>query len=480
MTHPHERPDAPELPEGHGPYLHATALLIMVLAFLTSVVAYLETKADNAEARADRKARVEMLGTVKARNQHSLTWDVRLAASGGIGVWQDFTLDDPTAGAKLTLQAFIAREAAIARQADAAMTKDSVLEADASNHDADVAFYLRQESATAYAHERDAHTSQVARYVTVITDLAIALFLLGLVATLPHQARPFFIGISGAIAVGAVAWSAYIASAGAAEPDMAAIKPYAAGRAALDAANSRLCPGAASDYRVALNALSRAVARRPDYETAYAARGEARIGLALCAGATRELANAEGDLERATQGDPRDASAWNDLAVAHWWQGELGQALVAVTSAWEIDGEDPSINFNLLEGLAVLPDEHDAYRDQLAGYRQLLDRLGVAAAFELDSAFADLNDSAAAWFASGPESRLGVRAGLRQVCTDLVAAVPSLNIRRTAVDCGSLGAWESIPTFKRVNDGARNTARAADGSPRERLPESPPPLRASS
>ena len=110
------------------------------------------------------------------------------------------------------------RERAIARRADAAIARDAVLRADASTLASEAAFYRHEETAKSYAHQRDAHTSQVARYVTVITDLAIALFLLGLVSTLPVPARPYFIGVAGATAVGAVVWSAYISSAGAPGP----------------------------------------------------------------------------------------------------------------------------------------------------------------------------------------------------------------------------------------------------------------------
>jgi tetratricopeptide (TPR) repeat protein len=480
MTHIPERPDAPELPEGHGPYLHTATLLIMVIAFLTSGVAYLETKADNAEAVADRMARVEMLGTVSARNQQSLAWDMRLAASGAIGNWRQMTVPHSIAGSAAGLQAFIVRQRAIAQRADAAIARDAVLRADASTLASEAAFYRHEETAKSYAHQRDAHTSQVARYVTVITDLAIALFLLGLVATLPVQARPYFIGVAGATAVGAVVWSAYISSAGAPGPNRAAIGQYATGRAALDAGQGRLCPGSAANLRTAIDAFSRAVAHRPDYEVAYVARGEARTSLALCTGQTQELANAEVDLDRATREDPHDATAWNDLAVAHWWQGDFREALAAVASAAAIDPEDPAISFNLLEGLAVLPGERVAYREQVTVYVELLHDLGGAAAFELDSTFEDLNGSAGAWFASGPSSLPSVRDGLRHVCTDLVAAMPSLHIQSAGVRCDLLGAWDPVPTFKRVKDGSRNAVDAAASRPGARIVESTPPVRASS
>jgi tetratricopeptide (TPR) repeat protein len=187
--------------------------------------------------------------------------------------------------------------------------------------------------------------------VTVITDFAVALFLLGLVATVPRRARLAFLGFATLLALSAVGWAAHIATDRVEAPNLRAIHAYAAGEVALDT-------------KTEIAAYSKAIRLKEDYYDARLGRGQTYDDLGKYGAAVP-------DLSRATELDPTDFAAWNGLAEAHWGQHQYDAARDSIEHAAKLNPNDPTTAFNKVEVLLVGSDEA-AYSKQLGHLRKAL------------------------------------------------------------------------------------------------------------
>jgi tetratricopeptide (TPR) repeat protein len=346
VTHHAEHlPERPELPEGQEWVVRAAALLIMLVGFFGAAAVYLETRASNRESTADRNAKVQVLkSTESAMESSSRSGLANLARR----LREDAHRQQNTWWRGTRVGADYARAEAAAWEAVGnAVRRDPQLKKATGTQAADEEAVVKTQAANAYEAERDERTSQARRFVTVITDFAVALFLLGLVATVPRRARMPFLAFASLLALSAVGWAGYIASDRVDSPNMPAIKAYAAGEVAFD-------------VNTEVAAYSKAIELKEDYYDARLARGRTYLDLGRYSGAVA-------DLRRATQLDPRDFSAWNGLAEAHWWRREYDDALDSIERAARLDPNDPTTAFDKVEVLLVGSDA--------AGYSEQLDHL---------------------------------------------------------------------------------------------------------
>jgi Tetratricopeptide repeat len=345
-------PERPELPEGGDWVVRAAALLIMVVGFLGAAAVYLETRASNRESTADRRAKVEVLRSTESAMEsssraglstlaHRLRQDARrqeIVWSHGRGVGSGFAQAEATSWGAV---------------ADV-IRRDPQLNSASRTHAVEKESVVRTQMANALERERDGRTSQARRFVTVITDFAVALFLLGLVATVPRRARLPFLGFATLLALSAVAWAAHIASDRVETPNPQAIDAYATGEVALDS-------------KTEIAAYSKAIRLKEDYYDARLGRGQTYDDL----GRYRE---AIPDLSRATQIDSSDFAAWNGLAEAYWGQHQYDAARGSIEHAAKLNPSDPTTAFNKVEVLLIGSDEA-AYSKQLDHLRDVLSPL---------------------------------------------------------------------------------------------------------
>jgi tetratricopeptide (TPR) repeat protein len=403
MTHRPERVET-ELPAGSGEIERMVTLLILLVGLLAALAAFLETRASNQESRADGSAKFALLDRTGAA--------LDIASRGRVDELAHAVAADEGARAR----AFAAAggrsrdaraEAQAATRAHTAILTDATLTRDADVGHVWRALSVHDQLAKAYERERDGYTSQARRYITVITDLAVALFLLGLVPTVPAAARRPFLGIAMAISIFAIGWGIYIWTSGPAPPNRRAIEAFATGEAVPTWAGS-------------VPWYSRAIKLDPQFSDAYLGRATARLSL-------DDYRLAIGDYRRTTQLDSSNFDAWNGLAVGYWWRRDYRSALDAIQHAAELNPGNVTLTFNELEGTFVVFGETPTYRRLRETYiLDALRPLGQDGSMELWDDLAD--------FAGSTHNDPHLRPRLQQLCSDLVtAAVGRLGLQR-AVD----------------------------------------------
>ncbi|OFW52944.1 MAG: hypothetical protein A2V75_04710 [Actinobacteria bacterium RBG_16_70_17] len=219
----------------------------------------------------------------------------------------------------------------------------------------------------AYAAERSAWGAKGGQYVAVVTVLAVALFLLGLSRTSVAASSGSFLVWSGlAIAGVASIWGLTVLVRGVPPPSVEAIDAYVEGQTAL---GSVFAP---EDLERAEEAFTRALDARSDYSDAYFGRGLARGQLDFYRdGGPLGSEGARDDFGRVVELDPLNPVAWNNLAVAQFWLGDLDGAVGASRRGAGIGPDDPLANLNLAFFLLVDGDA-EGYEAQLAVARALL------------------------------------------------------------------------------------------------------------
>jgi hypothetical protein len=212
VNEPEQPGSADEVVEIADPLQRLVAVLIMVVTLIGAGVAFLQTQAGNRESVANRQAEAYAVRTLssfvtagRAFGQRDIALDLSNDPSAQ-SVYLDATA--ASGGPAAAYAAALSRayeEVSTSAGADAR----EVLGYDLAPADFE-RFYVDQYRPTyaaieyqkAYARERDGWGGKGSQYVTVITVLAVALFLLGLTLTVPSGARAPFLVMGTAVAPG--------------------------------------------------------------------------------------------------------------------------------------------------------------------------------------------------------------------------------------------------------------------------------------
>jgi tetratricopeptide (TPR) repeat protein len=361
-------PAAAPRDDGHQ---RRVAVLIMVVTLLGAIFAFLHTLASNRSAAATRssdEAAVEAMGalargagSIAEENQvfvlanEDATLAVSLAAWGG------------SAGADASAwgQGFLAMH-------DALLPYSDLSQPAYQNPDGSVNWsrfvdgtlspsYTAAEYQKAYAAQRDGWGSKAGVCVTVVTVLAVSLFLLGLSRTSVAAASGGLLaGVGTGLALVATLWGVAVFARPVEGPSPQAIAAFVEGGALFDAAQG------VGDLQQAEAAFTRAIEARPDYVDAYMGRGTTRFRLDLLAdGGPVGSVGARDDFAHALALDRLNSVAWGDLGAARFWLGDLRGAGEATRRALALDPDDLTFNLNLGLFLA-LSDGEAAYESQVA------------------------------------------------------------------------------------------------------------------
>jgi tetratricopeptide (TPR) repeat protein len=362
----------PPAPGSRGPIDPArwVAVLIMAVTLLGAVFTFLQTAASNHAAAAARRADAAAVATegeaVRAAERISAQWRI----------WTLFLEES-----QITVSLAGSGESAVAALAQgsyaAALATGSFAGFDLTGRFGEEWQQLFEQAwgpvtragefQKAYAAERSAWGTKRSQYVAVVTVLAVALFLLGLSRTSAAvSSGPVLVWSGLAVAGVASIWGLTVFVGKVAPPSTEAIDAYVEGQVAFGSAFE------VSDLERAAEAFTRALGARPDYSDAYFGRGLARSQLDFYRdGGPLGSEGARDDFARVVALDPFNPVAWNNLAVAQFWLGDLDGAVGAIRRAAGIGPDDPLANLNLALLLLVTGDA-EGYEAQLSVVRGIL------------------------------------------------------------------------------------------------------------
>jgi len=344
------------------------AVFIMVVSLLGAVFAFLQTAASNRAARAARRADTEAVETL-ARLAEAAT---RIAAENRI--WE-LAAEDGVVAAALAgadgeeapalVSAYYASRDALLAFTDLARPEYQVagggIDWPRFVQDSLAPSGLAAEYREAYAAQRDGWAAKGGTLVVVITVLAVALFLIGLSRTpVALASGVLLVGAGTALAAVAGVWGLVTFARPVAAPSPEAIEAYVEGQVAYFSASG------IDDLEIAEAAFTAAVAARPDYSDAYYWRAGVRL--------TLDFSRPEGpvgsegardDLARVVSLDPLNAVAWNDLAAARFWLGDLEGAVGAIRTSLRLDPGNLLANLNL-SAFLLLGGDTAGYESQMA------------------------------------------------------------------------------------------------------------------
>lgn len=361
---PAREPSAAESPDR----ARWVAVLIMVVTLLGAVFTYAQTSASNRSAAAARRsdaAAVEAEAeTVRAAGRISALWRIWVLTLEEGQAWASLSGSDT--GAFLA-PGFSAAAMATGSYAGFDVTGQWGTEYQRLYAETWAPAVRAGEFQKAFAAERGGWGAKGGQYVAVVTVLAVALFLLGLSRTsVAGASGPLLVWSGLAVAAVAAVWGLAVAAGSVASSSPEAIDAFVEGQIAFGSASE------AGQLQVAEEAFTRAIEARPDYSDAYFQRGYARAQLDfLQEGGPHGSAGARDDFARVVQLDSLNPVAWNNLAVAHFWLGDLARALAAVERAVEIAPGDPLANLNLAF-FRLLGGDEQGYEAQLAACGDLL------------------------------------------------------------------------------------------------------------
>ena len=183
-------------------------------------------------------------------------------------------------------------------------------------------------------------------YVTILTLLAVALFFLGLGASLSPVVRPYLAGAGAAFGLAAIAWTFLTWQSGVHETPQGAIEKVVEARQAISLAEGLGVVGEVTedleaDYRKAIEAADAALDLDPTYSAALLAAADARLALAgelrLSGGdpapTNALLTGARGGYEVYLKQKPGSYVVWGDLGWTTYLSGDSNRALEALDEA---------------------------------------------------------------------------------------------------------------------------------------------------
>lgn len=204
----------------------------------------------------------------------------------------------------------------------------------------------------------DQWSTKAASYVTILTLLAVALFFLGLAASLGRSSRPYLAGMGAALGLLALGWTAAVAVTDVHRtPDDAIEQVVVAYRELAQGASSltELTEENREHNLAAVEAADQAVAADPVYAEAQLIAAETRIALATAQylgpdgpdGQTQGLLDgADAAMVRYLALRPDDYSAWWNLGWARLLGGDAAGSLSATDEATALSPDHFTLYLN--------------------------------------------------------------------------------------------------------------------------------------
>lgn len=210
------------------------------------------------------------------------------------------------------------------------------------------ASYEETQFAKQYAVERDGWFRKGDTYIAVITVLAFGLFLLGLSSHIsPHALKPF-VWAAGVIALAATVWGGITFFRPVEEPTPEAIHHYVEARAAFSTGRT------AETLQRVIELAGGAIEKRDDYVDALLLRGSAYFDLDLLdPEGPQGSEEALDDFLEALEDSPSDSAATGNVGAVHFWLGNYEDSLEWTMKALELQPNDPVFLINRLEALVA-------------------------------------------------------------------------------------------------------------------------------
>lgn len=345
-------------------------LAVILVTLVTTLAAILAASAASSESVAQRDRQLSLAQAEVAELQASLS--TRAANQqhddGREAGWRAAFLrveaaqaTDPSVVAQLRAQATVAQSQAKAIEAALPAPPGSPLDAHIAALQIPVT--VADQTADARGQQSAGWLRNEDRYLSTISMLAVALFLLGLALTLSNRSTAKgFVVLALALLVVSGGRLAYIAAG----------SPQAPSAARRCATTSLKASTAICDYAQGLNAtnndqavklLGAAVQASPRYPAAWEALGDAESNV----GTRPSLARAERDYDQALElGFPEAAIVYNNVGYAQLLEGHLAASAASLDKALALDPRDEVT-------LASLAEERLAAHD-LPGAKRWLDR----------------------------------------------------------------------------------------------------------
>lgn len=357
----------------------AVAVMIMIVTLLGTVFAFLQSQANNEEARAAREAQNASLQSMVSVNEagRSIGRD-NLA----YGLWNDhewlrysYDLTASTGGPSATYARLVSEvEGAVSAELKqySVMLEDEDYALEDGTYDYALFYerlyapsYEAAEYNQQYATQRDAWGGKADAFVAVITVLAVALFLLGLSSTITPAVRKQFIVAGGVVAAVATIWGVATYAKGVQAPSPKAIDDYVAANVEVNTAED------VEDYEKAIALLDSAIEEREGYASAYLVRGNAYFNLDfLNPDGPQGSEEALADFNRALEYTPDDWVSIGNVGAVHYWLGNYKESLENTEKALALKPDDPVLSLNRVHALIGMDPERDI-SEELAGLREI-------------------------------------------------------------------------------------------------------------
>jgi tetratricopeptide (TPR) repeat protein len=353
--------DLEELPASDA-MKRAIATMVMTITLVGTVFAFLQSRANNMEARAARHsssaALESMASVIEAGNvigRDNLAYNL---ANDHLNLEFEYEFGD-----RVPLNAYTRSLSEVESSVAAEYNRFSELTTNpkykklevgqdylAFREDQYESSYEETEFAKQYAIERDGWFGKGETYIAVITVLAFALFLLGLSSHIsPHALKPF-VWAAGVIALVATVWGGTTFFRPVEEPTPEAIHHFVEGTQAFNTAQT------VADYEHVIELLSHAIEERDGYFDAHLLRGNAYFDLDFFNPKVGPQGSEEAlnDWLIALEDNPTDWVATGNVGAVHYWLGNYQEAYEWSNRALELQPHDPVLLINRLEARIAL------------------------------------------------------------------------------------------------------------------------------
>ena len=317
------------------------ALLIALVMLFTAIVTYMEATAASEEARMHRDGQAAALAGMAALSyadqrmfhegnillRYQAIADQRTAEQG-LAQWYQSHGDDKLATTYATSAARLGELSQRVARFGILLGGDSreVLY-QAVERDSYLNAYQLLATERVKADAAEAYRQKADTYVSIITIMAVTLFLYGLSLTLHGRIKYLFVGIGSSAAVACLAWVVVVASATTPEIPAPAIEQYASGQVYSDQGR----------YKEAIHDLKEALAQAPAYADAYALLGYCQLSKAQ--DSSEELAESATNLSRSIELGRDRAWNWSYLSRAYYRIGKYEEAVQASERALRLNPE---------------------------------------------------------------------------------------------------------------------------------------------
>ena len=345
----------------------AVAVLIMVISVAAALFAYLDSQAGNRAAAANRRAEAAGVEVLREAGvgEREIGQELIVYGYGNDYGWiaqglREAASSDPLIPA--LADAFGATHSYATLFSDLVGSEyqlpDGFFEWARFVEESRRAGYRAIELQKAHSDVAVAWGAKSAKYVTIITVLAAALFLLGLTVSVVRHSQLTLVVTGVGLALVASLWGTSVALSSVPPVSERAIDAY------LDGLIRVLVSSDPDDLTFAERRFGDAIEASPEYRDAYIGRAHARFQLDLAdPNGPQGSPEAVEDLEVVLALDAGDAIVWNNLGAAWFWLDRYEDSKGAWLRALEFDIDEPILNINLAFVYLILDDP--AYEAQL-------------------------------------------------------------------------------------------------------------------